>query len=84
MITGCPAPEIEDDKIFLEANERLLSAKSYLLFTVDENGGHSFHVDMRKLNSLELKGLLSIASEQIAELDYLNKESDEEFEDEDD
>lgn len=79
-VTGCAATEIEDDSVFLEANEKLLAAKSYLLFTVDENGGHSFFFDMRKLNSLELKGLLSVVSEHIAELDYMDRESDEDEE----
>lgn len=83
-ISGCPATEPEDDKIFLEANESLLAAKSYLLFTVDQNGGHSFYTDMRKLNSLELKGLLSVASEQLAELDYMNRECDNEDDEDED
>jgi hypothetical protein len=76
-MTGCPIPEPDDDSVFLGANEKLLAAKAYLLFTVNENGYSSF-VDMRNLNDLELRGFIKIAMDKLNELDYLNSEENEE------
>jgi hypothetical protein len=72
----------KNDKLFLDANEKLCAAKSYLLFTADSSSSHSFYCDLSKLNMLELKGFLKVASERISELEYINREPD--IEDEDD
>jgi hypothetical protein len=59
----------DDDSVFLSANENLLAAKAYILFSCDQKGEWACNCDLRKLNSMELNGMIKVASEQLAMMD---------------
>lgn len=60
------------DKYDLEANEKLMAAKAYILFTVENKKAiPTFHYDPEKLSDIELLGFLTIA---INQLSYIKNE----------
>jgi hypothetical protein len=54
--------ETEAEKAVCFANEKLLAARSYILFTVEgKDGNTTFNFDPHKLNDIEMLGFLTIA-----------------------
>jgi len=77
-MSGMDIEDKEIETIFLEANEKLLASKAYILFTVDDRG-NDFYFDLSKLNSLEATGLLKIASDRLMMVDMdINNDMDDE------
>lgn len=76
------------DKHDLIANEKLLKARGYVLFTIDDTEGNmAFNLDLTKVNDLESIGMLTIAIDALekvkARIENANSMGDDDDDDDD-